>query len=608
MNAKSGRGHLTKKTAAKPAVSLSQPGILQRACACGGAAGLTGKCEACASQPLSGQLGATENISTDTPNIPVQQAKTKGYRFQDLAIRPKKRFGIQAKLIIGQPGDKYEQEADRVAAQVVRQINAPYTQPIPSQQQGMAEAKAGQANVRTKPLVQCKADVSTVASADLESSIESVRGQGQPLESNVRNPMERAFGTDFSGVKVHTDAQSNQMNQALQARAFTTGQDIFFRQGDYQPRSQDGQGLLAHELTHVVQQTGIPQQQSSLSNPKEAREELMKASQRWELRDKRSDEEDLPEEDEDRVETPGRSAVGFRRSDEEDLPEEDEDRVETPGRSEAGFRRSDEEDLPEEDERTEAVAFAQAKRINPQAVNKNVKTKDIDVSRAQPANPVVQHLQKLSGNHAPAKALYRQEIQQFQKQNPTSVIQRQQKELLASSSSVKVNQKSNNSKILRAKGGVSFPSYRQIIRNGTVRSATNQAWQNTLAAATPTSRREEGFWIRKNMNSGNYSVTPTVTGPSVGPGQGATISLGTRPADNPPVYTVASFHTHTPTTHRTVGRAVGPSGADRRADASDDVAGVVYDYRAVSGGNIPAGHPLNSAARLYRSRNKRRRV
>ena len=66
------------------------------------------------------------------------------------------------------------------------------------------------------------------------------------------------MGADFSGVKVHTDAQADQLNQSIQAKAFTTGQDIFFRQGAYQPGSRGGQELLAHELTHTIQQGGTP--------------------------------------------------------------------------------------------------------------------------------------------------------------------------------------------------------------------------------------------------------------------------------------------------------------------------------------------------------------
>jgi hypothetical protein len=91
---------------------------------------------------------------------------------------------------------------------------------------------------------------------DVESAIQRNRGGGQALGDGVRGSMEQAFGADFGGVKVHTDGEADSLNQSLQARAFTTGQDIFFRQGEYNPGSTQGQELLAHELTHVVQQNG----------------------------------------------------------------------------------------------------------------------------------------------------------------------------------------------------------------------------------------------------------------------------------------------------------------------------------------------------------------
>jgi hypothetical protein len=94
------------------------------------------------------------------------------------------------------------------------------------------------------------------ATADLEASVQKERGRGQPINDNVRGQLERGFGADFSGVRIHTDGKSDQLNQSIQARAFTTGQDIFFRQGAYDPSSKQGQQLLAHELTHVVQQSG----------------------------------------------------------------------------------------------------------------------------------------------------------------------------------------------------------------------------------------------------------------------------------------------------------------------------------------------------------------
>jgi len=94
------------------------------------------------------------------------------------------------------------------------------------------------------------------ATPDLEASIKGARGGGQPLAKSIRTPLERFLGADFRGVKVHTDTKADHLNRAVQAKAFTTGQDVFFRQGEYNPGSREGLGLIAHELTHVVQQNG----------------------------------------------------------------------------------------------------------------------------------------------------------------------------------------------------------------------------------------------------------------------------------------------------------------------------------------------------------------
>ena len=91
---------------------------------------------------------------------------------------------------------------------------------------------------------------------DVESAIESARGGGQGLDHGVRRQMESAFGTDFGGVRVHTGDEAHELNHAVSAVAFTTGQDIFFRDGAYNPSNSEGKELLAHELTHVVQQNG----------------------------------------------------------------------------------------------------------------------------------------------------------------------------------------------------------------------------------------------------------------------------------------------------------------------------------------------------------------
>jgi hypothetical protein len=194
---------------------------------------------------------------------------------------------LQAKLTIGAPNDPYEQEADRVAAQVVQTINAPQTSP--TNQSVQRETAPEEEDVQMKPLLQRDAapeeeeDVQMKsllqrdtaleaeeavqlkrtqepigggdASADLESAINRARGQGQPLEPILQKQMGQAMGADFSGVNIHTDTQSDQLNRSIQAKAFTTGQDIFFRQGAYQPSSRAGQELVAHELTHVIQQS-----------------------------------------------------------------------------------------------------------------------------------------------------------------------------------------------------------------------------------------------------------------------------------------------------------------------------------------------------------------
>ncbi|MEO1125070.1 MAG: DUF4157 domain-containing protein [Cyanobacteria bacterium J06639_16] len=90
----------------------------------------------------------------------------------------------------------------------------------------------------------------------IEARIQRAAGKGQPIVPKVREPLEEAFGADFSPVRIHAGAEGNHLSNVLQAKAFTTGPDIFFRQGAYAPDSPSGKHLLAHELTHVVQQSG----------------------------------------------------------------------------------------------------------------------------------------------------------------------------------------------------------------------------------------------------------------------------------------------------------------------------------------------------------------
>ena len=93
-------------------------------------------------------------------------------------------------------------------------------------------------------------------SPTVETAIQRSEGRGEAIAPHIRTPMEDAFGMDFSPVRIHADSEGDRLSRSLDANAFTTGQDIFFRQGAYAPDSPQGKHLLAHELTHVVQQSG----------------------------------------------------------------------------------------------------------------------------------------------------------------------------------------------------------------------------------------------------------------------------------------------------------------------------------------------------------------
>ncbi|MEA5420467.1 DUF4157 domain-containing protein [Spirulina sp. CCNP1310] len=165
------------------------------------------------------------------------------------------------KLTIGAAGDQYEKEADAVASQVVQQLNS-----SASVQRVFGDGSEEEAEtVQMKPIVQRQgASAGGAASPELERSIQRERGKGQTLSESLRNPLENAFGADFSGVRIHTDNTADQLNQSIQAKAFTTGQDVFFRQGAYAPESKSGQALLAHELTHTIQQGSSPTVQRTI--------------------------------------------------------------------------------------------------------------------------------------------------------------------------------------------------------------------------------------------------------------------------------------------------------------------------------------------------------
>jgi hypothetical protein len=172
---------------------------------------------------------------------------------------------IQPKLTVGPVDDPFEREADRVAERVVSRLPAGSLLPAPlspatvQRQEAMEDPekkrdeKEGEV-VRLKAAAPPPAAGAPSVAPAVEAGIRGAAGGGRPLPEPVRGAMETAFGTDFKLVRVHADNRSDRLNRSLGARAFTTGTDVFFRGGEFQPHSTLGRHLIAHELTHVVQQ------------------------------------------------------------------------------------------------------------------------------------------------------------------------------------------------------------------------------------------------------------------------------------------------------------------------------------------------------------------
>lgn len=176
---------------------------------------------------------------------------------------------IQTSLKIGQPGDKYEQEADAVADRVMRMSETETMQMQPVEEEEIMQPKLRMQPVEEEESIQMKCDKCEKdeemlqtksgsgeknASPLISQKIQNSKGNGKALSSDANQYMSSAFGNDFSGVQIHTGFDAVQMNQKLGARAFTVGNDIYFNEGEYNPNSGEGKHLLAHELAHTVQQ------------------------------------------------------------------------------------------------------------------------------------------------------------------------------------------------------------------------------------------------------------------------------------------------------------------------------------------------------------------
>ncbi|WP_161964379.1 DUF4157 domain-containing protein [Mucilaginibacter endophyticus] len=196
---------------------------------------------------------------------------------------------VQRKMTVNEPGDHFERQADQVADKVVQHINqpktvanvAPATATAPATTSAVQkkedkkedkqekEQNGADKELQRRPIFESDGDPNEGntlkrssqspvpdVSPQTQQKIESSKGGGEPLPANTREEMEGATGADLSRVRIHNNSEAAGLSNDLQAQAFTHGNDIYFGAGKYDPQSQSGQHLLAHEVTHTVQQGG----------------------------------------------------------------------------------------------------------------------------------------------------------------------------------------------------------------------------------------------------------------------------------------------------------------------------------------------------------------
>jgi Domain of unknown function (DUF4157) len=184
---------------------------------------------------------------------------------------------IQPKLSVGAVDDPFEREADSMADHVMRMPDSsliqrkcasceeeeklhrmPETSFLQKKCASCEHDEEEQIHRKITPFIQKQGNglEGGIASESVTNQINSSRGGGNRMSENTLSFMESRFNTDFSGIKIHTDSNAVQMSRDLNAQAFTVGSDIYFNAGKYSPQSSSGKHLLAHELTHTVQQGG----------------------------------------------------------------------------------------------------------------------------------------------------------------------------------------------------------------------------------------------------------------------------------------------------------------------------------------------------------------
>src|SRR5882672_6495230 len=247
--------------------ALKGRGVLQRACACGSHTLAGGECAACSkvkgamqlqrSHIQAGPLNEVPAVEHEVLRSNGQQLDVTthslmeppiGHDFSRVRAHPAVAEITKGNLALGRPGDRFEQEADRVA-NAVTSIPDVSLRPLPA----ITEAASSEsAQAKTDSGKETPANSSTTAISRLSL------GSGDPLPASTRAFFEPRFGSDFSAVRAHTGAHAAETARALNARAYTVGPEIVFGASEYQPETSAGKNLLAHELAHVVQQGGSP--------------------------------------------------------------------------------------------------------------------------------------------------------------------------------------------------------------------------------------------------------------------------------------------------------------------------------------------------------------
>jgi len=191
--------------------------------------------------------------------------------FSRIPLHAKARAEIQPNLTVSTPGDIYEQEADHAAEQVMRMSDPraqrqeeleeleevelvqtePATMPSSAIRRQVEEEEEEEEFLQAKELTEHAPEVGR----DTEAQLRAMRSSGQPLPESVRAFFEPRFGYDFSQVRIHTTQQAASSAQGVNARAYAVGHDIVFGADEYAPETNKGNLLLAHELTHVIQQS-----------------------------------------------------------------------------------------------------------------------------------------------------------------------------------------------------------------------------------------------------------------------------------------------------------------------------------------------------------------